>query len=224
MEKQHLKKQKIVVPKEDQEKGALIIEATISLTFFMMLIFTLLSLINIAYAQARIGIAVNSAAKELSQYAQLYYATEMDEQLTGTGGTSSSFFESFAELINQLGDSASTINEELGSVITEAGTSLSGDNLGDYLKNYMGGTLARTLVQKNLVSTENGSADAYLRGLHVVNGLSGLDFGNTSFLEGTTGNVNIVVEYDIQVIQLLNIDFTFHFVHYAYTTAWGSES
>lgn len=46
---------------ESDEHGAVIIEATLSLSFFMFAIFTLLSVVSICYAQARINTAVDCA-------------------------------------------------------------------------------------------------------------------------------------------------------------------
>lgn len=59
--------------KRKREKGAIVIEATISLTVFIFAILTILSLVDIAYVQAKMSVALNSAAKEISQYSYLYY-------------------------------------------------------------------------------------------------------------------------------------------------------
>lgn len=57
-----------------KEKGAIVVEATVSLTAFIFAIFTILSLVNVCFIQAKIGVALNTAAKEISQYSYLYYA------------------------------------------------------------------------------------------------------------------------------------------------------
>jgi hypothetical protein len=46
-------------------------------------IFIILSIITICYAQAKIGTALNAAAKEISQYTYLYYALNGDGRLCG---------------------------------------------------------------------------------------------------------------------------------------------
>lgn len=63
----------------EKEKGAVAIEATLSLTFFMFLIVTLLSIVNLCIAQAKIGIALNQTAKEISQYTYIYSLTGFNE-------------------------------------------------------------------------------------------------------------------------------------------------
>lgn len=59
--------------RKDNERGAIVVEATLSLTAFVFVIFTLLSIVNIYYIQAKMSVALNSAAKEISQYSYLYY-------------------------------------------------------------------------------------------------------------------------------------------------------
>lgn len=65
--------------RKDKERGAIVVEATISLTAFVFAIFTILSLVNIYYIQAKMSIALNSAAKEISQYSYLYYKFNIDD-------------------------------------------------------------------------------------------------------------------------------------------------
>lgn len=64
---------------KERQRGAIVIEATLSLTAFVFTIFTLLSIVNIYYIQARMSIALNSAAKEISQYSYLYYKIGVDK-------------------------------------------------------------------------------------------------------------------------------------------------
>lgn len=59
--------------RRNDDKGAIVVEATIALTAFVFLLYTLLSLVNICYIQAKMSIALNSAAKDISQYSYLYF-------------------------------------------------------------------------------------------------------------------------------------------------------
>lgn len=61
-----------------KENGAIVVEATIALTAFIFAILTILSVVNICFIQAKIGISLNTAAKEISQYSYLYYAFGVD--------------------------------------------------------------------------------------------------------------------------------------------------
>lgn len=58
---------------ERRERGAIVVEATISLTAFIFLLYTILSVLNICYIQAKMSTALNTAAKQISQYCYLYY-------------------------------------------------------------------------------------------------------------------------------------------------------
>lgn len=62
------------------ERGAIVVEATISLSVFMFAIVTILSVVNICFAQAKIGVAVNQTAKEISQYSYLYSLTGLNQK------------------------------------------------------------------------------------------------------------------------------------------------
>ena len=62
-----------------KEKGAIVVEATIALTAFIFAIFTILSIVNICFIQAKMAVALNTAAKEISQYSYLYFAMNVDD-------------------------------------------------------------------------------------------------------------------------------------------------
>ena len=64
------------------ESGSVTIEATISLTAFMFAIVTLLTIVNICMIQARMSVAINTTAKELSQYSYLYSLTGFSARKT----------------------------------------------------------------------------------------------------------------------------------------------
>jgi hypothetical protein len=55
-----------------RESGSITIEAIISLSFFVFVIITILSVINVCLIQARMAFAINSTAREISEYSYLY--------------------------------------------------------------------------------------------------------------------------------------------------------
>lgn len=61
------------------EGGAIIIEAIIALTVYIFTIFTVLSIVDVCYTQARISIALNCAARDISKYSYLYYKLGSDQ-------------------------------------------------------------------------------------------------------------------------------------------------
>ena len=102
-------------------KGAVTIEATISLTTFLFLFMTIYSLVTICRTQAIVQVAINSAAKELSQYSYLYSLTGLMEAekavADGAAGTRADVNEVAGNVsdvfngIQSIGSSASNIED-----------------------------------------------------------------------------------------------------------------
>ncbi len=212
--------------KQKRERGAIIVEATISLTTFIFAMFTLYSLVNICYVQSKMSVAVNVAAKEMSQYAYLYSKIGLDEYMSGKDGKSSKALEEgLGVFFKELGNDTESISEDLSGMLTKAGNVASGDSGAEYIKNGTGMALAKALVQKNLVAYEGDSAEAFLLRNNVVGGLGGLNFVYTSFLSNKEQDeIDIVVTYDVRVIELLGIEYDFTFVQRAQTKAWSDAA
>lgn len=68
---------KRMFPKKD--RGSATIEATISLTLFIFVIMAIYILVNFCIVQQRVGYAINSSAKEMSQYAYFYHVAGLDK-------------------------------------------------------------------------------------------------------------------------------------------------
>lgn len=62
------------------EKGAVIVEATLAIPMFIFLVITIMWVANLCTAQAKIQIAINSAAKEISSYSYLYGLTGLNNK------------------------------------------------------------------------------------------------------------------------------------------------
>lgn len=76
-----------------EESGVIIIEATLSLTAFVFSIIMILSIVNLCVAQSRISYAINTTAREISQYSYLYSLTGLNDRQSelynaGVDGTS----------------------------------------------------------------------------------------------------------------------------------------
>ena len=72
-----MKKLREIFKKSD--RGSVVIEATLSLSFFMFFIIILLSIVNMCIAQSKIGVALNESAKEFSEYGYIYSLTGFKE-------------------------------------------------------------------------------------------------------------------------------------------------
>lgn len=262
-----------------KEAGAIVVEATISLSMFIFTLYTVLSLSNIAYMQMRMSNALNNAAKEISEYTYLYYLFNLDETDATLSEGSSETKEDAKKSIDAAGEAKAAI-EGLGSMVGTFSNSVSSGDLNglvgmideidkqsnsedensiaghfssakgtagevidkisgdptafivglgrlavsevkDEVKVYLGSALAKSLMEKNLKTYEDDDPDAFLK-RHQIDGMDSLDFTGTSFLSaGTSDLIQFACTYDIHVIKLLNIDFTFRFTSVAKTTAWG---
>jgi len=69
-----------VFNKIKKENGSVTIEATISLSAFMFAIVTLLTIVNICIVQAKVSYAINTTAREISQYSYLYSLTGLNDR------------------------------------------------------------------------------------------------------------------------------------------------
>lgn len=245
-----------------EEKGAIIVEATIALSAFMFAIFTLLSAINICYVQQKIAVALNSAAKEISQYSYLYALTGLNEKkqklYTDTTGLRN-HIDSTLDGIYEISDDLSSESQNLkdGNVNFQvimdevsAGTKTSkeiynvwknqlsdpktlvigmdkmaGNELWEGGKTILGELIAKAFMEKNLVQSNQDNAEAFLKRLKGVPSggsyMGGLDFGNSGLMINGSDRIQLVVNYDVEVIQLLNLDVKFHFSQVAVTNAWS---
>ena len=243
--------------RKDKERGAIVVEATIALTAFVFAIFTILSIVNIYFVQAKVAVALNGAAKEISQYSYLYYkmnVDELDKRVSdGTEeyrATTEQTISGVDALIDSMGDAQNGLEtgdfEQLMGAIQDGADNVSslattyGEHLKDpkafiigmakmagselvgEAKRYLGQVLAKTFMQKNLQAFTGDSADAFLRRCGVVDGMNGLDFNYTSMFTNGENQLQLVVTYDVEVIKLLDIDFTFTFRQMAKATVWGN--
>ena len=210
------------------ENGAIVIEATLSLTVFMFVLLTVYSIFHICLAQARIGVALNETAKEISQYSYLYDLTDLNERqanLAANGGVAR------AALSDNLSQIDGIFGAFKGLAGTVAGAASSGDNAESFLyyvldagldraKGELTGVLARNLMKKHF----GNDPDRFLERLGVKGGLSQLSFFKTTVFEsGTKDDILLDVRYKITVIKLLGFDLSFNFEQCAKTKAWTAN-
>lgn len=208
--------------RKEDENGAIIVEATIALPIFIFAILIILSVVDICYVQTKMAVALNAAAKEMSQYGYLYTTFGLDEHMSGEGGKSSEFMGSFSEVLNTIGEKTGVVSDELSNLFLTTGNVAGGDSLAEYAKDGLGMVLAKQLVKKNLVSYKDDTAENFLKRNQVVDGADGLNFLYTSFLTNTEQDeVDLVVSYEVRVLKLLNTDFKFRFIQRATSKVWG---
>ena len=259
-----------------KESGSVTIEATISLSAFMFAIVTILTIVNICIVQAKMSYAINTTAKEISQYSYLYSLTGLNnsqemlynagvegtkdvtkiltdintvyneiENLGSTGNQSPDNIEQIMSAWDDVAGSAQKI-EEAGSSIYESISDIADDPKNllfgiakmaasdgfDLVKSRLiAAPLAKVMVQKHLVNSKDASVEDSLKFLNVVPSatgsyLDGLDFKQSSLFPHGSNEIRINVQYDVKVIALLPINFSFHFNQTAVTHGWlaGEQS
>ncbi len=193
------------------ERGAVVVEASIAFSVFIFAIFIIYSMVTVCLAQAKINVAVNCAAKEISQYCYLYSLTDlpsMQKDAADKAGLANGAVDSVVGGIEAMYDAignapnsslsdtynsgkaaydriqsgVDTVIEDPKEFILSAAYS-AGTSLANDGLGAAGGMLAKAMVKKNLVTAKGGSVEAYLKQLGVVpNG--GSYFNGISF-EGT---------------------------------------
>lgn len=207
---------------KDQD-GAIIVEASLALPFFIFTMYTVLMIAQIAYTQARIAVALDSATKQMAEYVNVYFVAGLDDVFTGQGGMSSDLANEVGSFLQELGDQVGTVSSELGQYVSDTGQSLSGDSLTALIQDGIGMAVAEQMMRNNLRDGPTDNADAFLKRNHVIS----LDMLGSKFLEAgadSTGkDIFMRVNYEIEVVRLLGLEYSFHLSHCAYAQAWAGE-
>lgn len=245
-----MQQENIVMRKRKHEAGAVVIEATLSLTVFMFFIVTVLSLVNICILQQKIGLALNAAAKEIAQYSYIYSLSgvndiqqgnyesaaiaredigtvvagisDMYEGISDFAGGDASFQDASEQFTGSLETIETTITEAAGegSAWVMSFLRMVGNEAAEEVKGRICGAIAKGLIQKNLISYSDGSADAFLKGKGVEQGIDGIDLSDSVFMLNGSNDIILVADYEVRIITLLNHDITLHFRQAAVTRAW----
>ena len=244
--------------RKEKERGAIVVEGIISLTTFMFAIFTILSIVNICYIQAKMNVALHSAAKEISQYSFFYYKFGLDQLdaglAEGTGDEKQLAMNTIdgmgtlMDSLSQANQNAQTGNFEgmvnsieggvdnVDSLVDQYADAIADDPKGFILgmgkmalnemkegaKQILCQALTKAFMKKNLKASPSDDPESFLLRYGVVDGMAGLDFTHTTFLQdGASNLIQLVVTYDVRVIELLGFEYDFTFRHCVLTTAWG---
>lgn len=152
------------------ENGSVVMEATLSLSVFMFLIVTILSIVNICVAQAKIGIALNQSAEELSQYLYIYSLSGLNQVQADAYANNSQTIEQIEGLEEGLTDSIQVI-KDFGS----NGTLSSGDidAIKDGLSSIQDNVQKMDEIAEEIYNTEDKSA--WIKSLAKVAGNEGFE-------------------------------------------------
>ena len=202
--------------KSSSERGAIVVEATASLMIFMFAIYTVLSVIQICYAQERIAIAMNSATKQIAQCSHLVRATGVDKIISGNNGKSTQLANKVAELMEDLGgELQGNAPDQLTEFLIKGGKAMENDSPMDLVKNLIAEGIMDDLMEKNLMTDGCSSMKDFMR----KNRIENIGHIGSSFMEDGK-NVYMVFNYDIRVVKLFNFEKVFHMRHATYMEIW----
>ena len=252
--------------KQKNERGAIVVEATIALTAFIFAIYTILSIVNICYIQAKISIALDAAAEDLSQYSYLYYRFGIDnlqselhegtdesrdmvsDTISGIGllmdnmddiegsvntGDMTVDFDNLSTALNDTGQTFGKLSDNVNQYADALAEDPKGfimgmgrlvaDELSGQANSLLGQAMGKAFMKRNLKSFAADDADTFLKHYHVKDGLAGLDFSGTQLMTyGVSNNIQLVCTYEVEVVKLLNFDYSVKFRQCAKTSAWGN--
>lgn len=104
------------------ERGSASIEATISLTMFVLSIISIYTIVNFCIIQAKVAYAVNATAKEMSQYAYFYHLLgleRVDQTLGENKQQAVEAFETMSALIDNSQAVLSKAKSEPDTLVTD---------------------------------------------------------------------------------------------------------
>lgn len=193
------------------EHGAIIVEATISLSTFIFAMYLLLSVIQMAYVQERMAVGLDRTAKEMAEFKHIWFAMGLAETFSAEGGKSSNYANEAAGMLKKIGNMVGS------DMITNAGNALEGDSLTALAAKGVGIELANVLFKKNVVPDSKGKAGDF-KGFLARHKITGCSLERSKVLKE---QVFLRVDYDIEFVPLLNIKIKFHVSHCSYARAWA---
>lgn len=186
------------------------LEASLVLPIFLSAVLTVMFIIKLAYTHEVIGHALTETADEIAGVSYIYAASGLEK-------TAYELQEGLETKGRQTGETLKRVMDSLGELngdTLHAGTPAMPDNPMEALKGAAAfiaagaiddmGTelfipLAKAAMKKYLAGGSREEADIRLKALNVVNGLDGLDFSESAFLEEDSGDIDLVVTYRVHI-------------------------
>lgn len=229
-----------------KDKGSLTVEATLTLSIFLMVYITILFIMRIVFAYGVVQHALNQTAKEFSTYSY-YYA------VSGLGEINETIQSSTAEGISNFNQNVSNIVDvydkfgELGNAVTETEAAAAKDTVqaiaddpvaaiksvgsvflnggNEAAKSFTCGELSRSLMAKYISGAGYDAANTRLANLCVEGGLDGIDFSASSFWSpGSENDIQLVACYTIKPILPIRVIDEINLVNKIKVRGWSGKS
>ena len=209
--------------KNKNQDGAIVVEATLSLSAFVFLIITILAIINICLVQAKVGIVIHGIAKDVSNYTYLYSMTGADDWEAGIASGA----DRANQDLDQLVSDTTSVYDKLQLLVNEAFDKKFWNSFMNLIleqginesKGLLLDKICKDIAEDRLISSGQ-DADSYLHRLGIENGVSGIDFSKSEFMPGGSSDITIVASYRVHMLKLLGVDLEFQFEQCAKTKVW----
>lgn len=172
---------------QKKERGSLTIEATVSLTVFIMVIVSIFSFINYCRVQAAVSNALDTTAKEMSEYSYFYEMTGLQKKVDGLNESaegakeySNNVLGSFFSIADMISGSEEAKGDTSDSVLPDAISDIS----------TMAGNISSNLDKINAeftkisTATENAMKDptAFMKSLMALGGSTMLETAKSNLI------------------------------------------
>lgn len=225
--------------------GYIVVETVVSFILYLFVVVSILSLVKIVTVQARIHNAMTQAVTSLSMYSYFF-------DVVGATSSIQGFDTGHEKVKADVNDFTGQVNELISSITTldvsgtagsanyffdiGQGVSQDPDAAVDYIlaavinsgADIAIDTIFSLGVKKSMeqyLKIDNYSGDEYLKMSNVVDGIDGITFSKSSFLN-EKGEIKAVIEYDIEYkfagLEMPFTDGKIHVTQRAVTKAWLS--
>ena len=171
---------------DNREKGSATVEAVISFTGFLFLIFTILNVVNFCRTQMLISNAVDTVAKELSQYSYFYEMSGLQKFSDKMSGNAEIGTNNINSVVNTLDGFYTSITSAAGSAKDNAQNIADAASAGDGVLDSIQTTLTQVSGDaKNITASMNSVMNSlqgigddpilYLKSIVAIAGNTGLD-------------------------------------------------
>lgn len=167
----------------EKEKGAIIIETTLVLTMFMFAIVTIIMVIDVVLAQAKIGVAIDATAKEISEYSYLYGLTglndikkDLNDQTIDTKEKVDSTMEGINNIFNaieNMGETGRSTNITDPKSVSSAWDSIVGES---------GQITSSASTIKNVADQIKDDPKSFIFGIAKIALADGIDYATSKFI------------------------------------------
>lgn len=210
---------------DNKRKGSITVEAAIVLPVFLCVVISVVSLIKVVYTHEMIQFALSETVDEMASSAYLFRISglqDLNSSINEGLKQNSQLFENQIDAYGNLngilvtGESVlSNPMEELKSIAAYIAKGGYGD-----IKTELLNPLVRIYMKKYLSSGTGQDVNEKLKALNIRNGFEGLDFDKSKFFINDNEDIDIIVEYTIDLPIPLKIIPKLVLVQRASAKAW----